>query len=61
MDLEDRTKIDVVVIGSSAVNPVTGARVGKGEGFAELEYGIMRQNEDMGGPPQNSVGRVGGF
>ncbi|CAJ1348251.1 unnamed protein product [Effrenium voratum] len=43
MDLEDRTKIDVVVIGSSAVNPVTGARVGKGEGFAELEYGIMRQ------------------
>lgn len=43
MDLDDRTKIDVVVIGSSAVNPETGMRVGKGEGFAELEYGMMRQ------------------
>jgi len=43
MDLEDRTKIDVVVVGSSAVNPETGARIGKGEGFAELEYGMMRQ------------------
>lgn len=43
MDLDDGTKIDVVVIGSSAVNPETGMRVGKGEGFAELEYGMMRQ------------------
>ena len=43
MDLDDRTKIDVVVVGSSAVHPETGIRVGKGEGFAELEYGIMRQ------------------
>jgi len=43
MDLDDKTKIDVVVVGSSAVNPETGMRVGKGEGFAELEYGMMRQ------------------
>lgn len=43
MTLADRTKIDLIVIGSSAVNPITGARVGKGEGFAELEYGMMRQ------------------
>ena len=43
MDLDDKTKIDVVVVGSSAVHPESGIRVGKGEGFAELEYGIMRQ------------------
>eukprot|EP00931_Biecheleriopsis_adriatica_P068894 TRINITY_DN42788_c0_g1_i1.p1 TRINITY_DN42788_c0_g1~~TRINITY_DN42788_c0_g1_i1.p1 ORF type:complete len:431 (+),score=80.45 TRINITY_DN42788_c0_g1_i1:28-1320(+) len=43
LGLDDRTKIDVVVIGSSAVNPVNGARIGKGEGFAELEYGMMRE------------------
>lgn len=43
LGLDDRTKIDVIVIGSSAVNPNTGARIGKGEGFAELEYGMMRQ------------------
>merc|ERR1712060_293544 len=33
---------DIVVVGSTAVNPENGARVGKGEGFAELEYGILR-------------------
>jgi len=43
MTLDDNTKIDLVVVGSTAVNPVNGARVGKGEGFAELEYGMMRQ------------------
>jgi len=43
LGLDDRTKIDIVVVGSSAVNPENGARVGKGEGFAELEYGMMRQ------------------
>lgn len=43
MTLDDKTKVDVVVVGSSAVNPENGARVGKGEGFAELEYGMMRQ------------------
>lgn len=43
LGLDDRTKIDIVVVGSTAVNPENGARVGKGEGFAELEYGMMRQ------------------
>lgn len=43
LDLTDRTKIDIVVVGSTAVNPENGARVGKGEGFAELEYGMLRQ------------------
>merc|ERR1712151_1257061 len=42
LDLSDRTRIDLVVVGSSAVNPENGARVGKGEGFAELEYGMLR-------------------
>ncbi|CAK0818239.1 unnamed protein product [Prorocentrum cordatum] len=42
LGLDDRTKIDIVVVGSSAVNPVNGARIGKGEGFAELEYGMLR-------------------
>lgn len=42
LGLDDRTKIDIIVVGSTAVNPDTGARVGKGEGFAELEYGILR-------------------
>mmetsp|Transcript_150411 Transcript_150411/g.464118 ORF Transcript_150411/g.464118 Transcript_150411/m.464118 type:complete len:333 (+) Transcript_150411:161-1159(+) len=43
LGLDDRTTIDIVVVGSTAVNPETGARVGKGEGFAELEYGMLRQ------------------
>ncbi len=33
--------IDLIVIGSVAVTP-SGWRVGKGEGYAELEYGILR-------------------
>ena len=39
--LDDVYKVDLVVVGSSAVCPRTGARVGKGEGFAELEWGIL--------------------
>ena len=35
-------KVQMIVIGSVAVDPSTGARVGKGEGFAELEYGLLR-------------------
>lgn len=35
-------KVDLVVVGSVAVDPKTGARIGKGEGFAEIEYGILR-------------------
>lgn len=39
--LNDRYTVDLVVVGSTAVCPETGARVGKGEGFAELEWGIL--------------------
>ncbi|KAI7729808.1 hypothetical protein M8C21_003804 [Ambrosia artemisiifolia] len=40
--LDEKMKVDVIVIGSVAVDPKTGARLGKGEGFAELEYGMLR-------------------
>lgn len=42
IDIEAKIKVDMVVIGSVAVNPANGARLGKGEGFAELEYGMLR-------------------
>lgn len=41
--------IDLVVTGSVAVSPRTGARIGKGEGYAELEYGILRELGLVGG------------
>ena len=34
-------QVDLIVVGSSCVTR-EGARLGKGEGFAELEYGILR-------------------
>ncbi|XP_050235528.1 5-formyltetrahydrofolate cyclo-ligase-like protein COG0212 [Mercurialis annua] len=40
--LDEKIKVDLIVIGSVAVHPKTGARLGKGEGFAELEYGMLR-------------------
>eukprot|EP00249_Psilotum_nudum_P012994 c24092_g1_i1 orf=235-1494(+) len=42
LGLDARIKVDLIVIGSVAVDPKTGARLGKGEGFAELEYGMLR-------------------
>jgi len=39
--LNEKYNVDLVVVGSTAVCPRTGARVGKGEGFAELEWGIL--------------------
>ena len=39
--LNEEYTVDLVVVGSTAVCPETGARVGKGEGFAELEWGIL--------------------
>ncbi|KAG1369820.1 5-formyltetrahydrofolate cyclo-ligase-like protein [Cocos nucifera] len=42
ISLDEKIKVDLIVIGSVAVDPRTGARLGKGEGFAELEYGILR-------------------
>ncbi|KAK9289021.1 hypothetical protein L1049_017492 [Liquidambar formosana] len=43
--LDEKIKVDLIVIGSVAVDPKTGARLGKGEGFAELEYGMLRYME----------------
>ncbi|BBN04201.1 5-formyltetrahydrofolate cyclo-ligase [Marchantia polymorpha subsp. ruderalis] len=40
--LDAPLRVDLIVIGSVAVDPSTGARLGKGEGFAELEYGMLR-------------------
>ncbi|PON96231.1 5-formyltetrahydrofolate cyclo-ligase [Trema orientale] len=40
--LDEKLKVDLIVIGSVAVDLKTGARLGKGEGFAELEYGMLR-------------------
>ncbi|XP_038989170.1 5-formyltetrahydrofolate cyclo-ligase-like protein COG0212 isoform X2 [Phoenix dactylifera] len=42
ISLDDKINVDLIVIGSVAVDPRTGARLGKGEGFAELEYGMLR-------------------
>ncbi|KAI5077633.1 hypothetical protein GOP47_0007457 [Adiantum capillus-veneris] len=42
LGLDAKLKVDLIVIGSVAVNPKTGARLGKGEGFAELEYAMLR-------------------
>ncbi|CAF1222847.1 unnamed protein product [Adineta ricciae] len=35
--------VDIIIVASVAVNPITGARIGKGKGYADLEYGIMSQ------------------
>lgn len=35
--------VDLVVVASVVVNPITGARIGKGKGYADLEYAIMSQ------------------
>jgi len=49
---EDEIKVDLIVVGSTAVCPRTGARIGKGEGFAELEYGMLRM---MGAIDDNTL------
>ena len=40
--LEDAPKVDLIVVGSVAVTP-RGDRVGKGEGYSELEYAMLRE------------------
>lgn len=45
--LEELPTPDCLVVGSVAVSPA-GARCGKGEGYADLEYGILRS---LGHPP----------
>ncbi|MCG2880131.1 MAG: 5-formyltetrahydrofolate cyclo-ligase [Vulcanisaeta sp.] len=44
----DSPTIDLVIIGSVAVNPRTGARLGKSHGYAEIEWGIMRMLGKVG-------------
>ena len=43
ISLNETYNVDLVVVGSTAVCSDTGARVGKGEGFAELEWGILTE------------------
>ena len=45
--LEDLPKVDLVVMGSVAVTR-DGRRLGKGHGYADLEYAILRE---LGNPP----------
>ncbi|KAL7553830.1 hypothetical protein ACHAWF_017175 [Thalassiosira exigua] len=45
--LYEKYTVDLVVVGSTAVCPETGARVGKGEGFAELEWGILSRQGNL--------------
>ncbi len=35
--------MDIVVVASVVVNPITGARLGKGKGYGDIEYAMMRQ------------------
>ncbi len=45
--LDDLPKIDLLVFGSVAVSPA-GDRVGKGEGYAELEFATLRSLDRVG-------------
>lgn len=40
--IKEIPRVDLVIVGSVAVNTM-GARVGKGGGYADLEYGILRE------------------
>lgn len=40
---DPKQKIDVVIIGSVAIDSETGYRIGKGEGFADMEIAIMNE------------------
>lgn len=35
--------VDLIIVASVVVNPITGARISKGKGYADLEYAIMSQ------------------
>ncbi|PNH05245.1 Methenyltetrahydrofolate synthase domain-containing protein, partial [Tetrabaena socialis] len=52
LSLDEKIKVDMIVVGSSCVDPTSGARLGKGEGFAELEYGMLRW---MGAIDENTL------
>jgi len=40
--------VDMVIIGSVAVNPSTGLRLGKSHGYAEIEWGILSTFDKVG-------------
>lgn len=46
VSLGEVKKIDLIVCGSVAVN-LKGARVGKGGGYSDLEYGLLREEEKV--------------
>jgi hypothetical protein len=54
-------RVDLTVVGSVAVDPVSGARIGKGEGFAVLEYAMLRALGviDATAPVVTTGGRAG--
>ena len=41
LELDEKINVDFVVMGSVAVSS-SGARLGKGEGYAELEYAVLK-------------------
>ncbi|TRM79883.1 5-formyltetrahydrofolate cyclo-ligase, partial [Sulfolobus sp. A20-N-F6] len=47
VNIEELDKIDLVVVGSVAVT-LSGDRVGKGEGYSELEFAILRELGNVG-------------
>jgi len=47
-------KVDLLFAGSVAVHP-DGRRIGKGEGYADREYAILRE---LGNPPMPVIGTV---
>uniref|UniRef100_A0A3Q2Z1K1 Methenyltetrahydrofolate synthase domain-containing protein n=1 Tax=Hippocampus comes TaxID=109280 RepID=A0A3Q2Z1K1_HIPCM len=51
IDLDAKVKVDLVVVGSVAVSE-KGFRIGKGEGFADLEYAMMAS---MGAVDESTV------
>lgn len=55
-------RVDLIVVGSVAVDPVSGARIGKGEGFAALEHAMLRALDvtDATTPVVTTAGRAGG-
>ena len=42
ISLQELPKVDLIVVGCVAVSP-NGARLGKGEGYGEIEYAILRE------------------
>uniref|UniRef100_A0A3Q2UP56 Methenyltetrahydrofolate synthase domain-containing protein n=1 Tax=Fundulus heteroclitus TaxID=8078 RepID=A0A3Q2UP56_FUNHE len=51
VDLDAKVKVDLVVVGSVAVSE-TGCRIGKGEGFADMEWAMMAS---MGAVDESTV------